>query len=194
MGKWTQFWNFQGQIESLVYMDTDIYRKFDKYCLLLQSYLCIAAVFVLTFGAAVLLSSPSAEAQSVYYLSRDQSATSPSRNWNSTDSWSLPSDYPTFYPDNAHPSGSYIPGSNNGAIYVVGYDVPGPNENDPPGIWLRTPNQGSGTSDTFLKNGSGADNWLYLGYELDSNGQPYIPQNAGNLAVLNVKCQTLMIN
>ncbi|MBR0239457.1 MAG: hypothetical protein IJQ39_15290 [Thermoguttaceae bacterium] len=121
-------------------MDTDIYRKFDKFCLLLQSYLCIAAVFVLTFGAAVLLSSLSAEAQTVYYLNSNQ-LNDHSLNWSTSNYWS-----------NADgSSSSNIPDDVNGCIFAVG-----------DGYMLRTPEVDD--PQTFPYNDLGEYNKLYIGY------------------------------
>ena len=123
-------------------MDTEIYRKFDKFCLLLQSYLCIAAVFVLTFGAAVLLSSPSAEAQTVYYLQNDQSPMGTSQTWKTAADW----------------SGGIAPGSTNGVIFTVG-----------DGYMLRAPgNANTSTPENFPYKNGGDYNWLYLGYNHDA--------------------------
>ena len=111
-----------------MYMDTEIYRKFDKFCLLLQSYLCIAAVFVLAFGTVVFLFSPSAEAQTVYYLKNDQSTVGTSQTWLTAGDW----------------SGNKAPGSVNGAIFTVGGIGSYDEDNNPIPIWLRAP----GTSGT----------------------------------------------
>ena len=116
-------------------MDTDIDRKFDKYCLLLQSYLCIAAAFVLTFGAFAFLVSSSAEAQTVYYLLNDQSPLHYPNDWSTAGEW----------------SGGIAPDSTNGAIFTVG-----------DGYMLRTPEVND--PQTFPYNKPGEYNKLYIGY------------------------------
>ncbi|MBR6435112.1 MAG: hypothetical protein IKS45_01260, partial [Thermoguttaceae bacterium] len=84
-------------------MDVNIYRQFDRYCQLVRSYLRITAAFVLTFGAAVFLFSPSVEAQTVYYLNNDQDGHR-DHNWTTAADW----------------SGGIAPGSTSGAIFTVG--------------------------------------------------------------------------
>ncbi len=122
-------------------MDTDIYRKFDKYCLLLQSYLSIAAILLLTFGIDAILFSSSALAEPpVYYLNSDQ-LNDHSLNWSTSDYWSNA--------DGSSPSN--IPDNVNGCIFAVG-----------DGYMLRTPEVD--TPQTFPYNESGEYNKLYIGY------------------------------
>ncbi len=122
-------------------MDTDIYRKFDKYCLLLQSYLSIAAILLLTFGIDAILFSSSALAEPpVYYLNSDQ-LNDHSLNWSTSDYWSNA--------DGSSPSN--IPDNVNGCIFAVGDDY-----------MLRTPEVD--TPQTFPYNEMGEYNKLYLGY------------------------------
>ena len=150
------------------------YRQFDKFCLMLRSYLRIAAVIVLTFGTSVFLFSSSAEAQTVYYLSRDQADKDLGLNWN-YQNWSPVSAYPAIYPD-APTSNNYKPVNNNGAIYTVG-----------DGFWLRAPgNANTSTPENFPYKNGGDYNWLYLGYNHDAT--------AYETGYLNIKCPTVVID
>ena len=123
-------------------MNVNVYRQFDKFCLLLRSYLRIAAIFVLSLGTLAPLFSKSAEAQTVYYLQNDQSPVGTSQTWKTAADW----------------SGGIAPGSTNGAIFTVGDDY-----------WLRAPGDANTSTPHIFPYKNGGDyNWLYLGYNHDA--------------------------
>lgn len=120
-------------------MDTDIYRKFDKYCLLLQSYLCIAVMVILTLEAIAIpclsfaQGEQSEDTRTVYYLIQSQEEQPYwSHNWSTASDW----------------SDGIAPSDTTSAIFTVG-----------DGKWVRPT--------AVFPAGTGEGNSLYLGYKPD---------------------------